>query len=355
MLLFAVCDGKVVSLQAERNAQMKLIVVYTIFFLSAFASVAQTSWVGENLPWMIERRTSGIRCVRQFVPSDSVMGARKLVRTTYYDRHGYETSPSIDLRYDTLGRLTQRLERQQRNIAGVVLTDTTRIQTVRYSPEGLVSLYSDVSLRIIGGSWYSSMVDTQVTVYRLVGMNLQSGLGVTRCTYQRLHQWRPASYFGIDGREDDTQPYNTETTCICERTFDGQGRLLTEVAEDCNEGLNSYGREYIYGEDGRIAQEYRNSVDGRDTLYYQYNILGKLIGMDGVGHSADAKIDIHIRCQANGLPLEESTTWWNIGEEGDPESYPRAIIRTYYNSRGDVLRTAFPGEPVYEYDYDYWD
>lgn len=334
---------------------MKQIIFYIIFFFSTFAGWAQTSWVGANLPWMIERRSNGVRRVQQFVPSDSVMGARKLVKTTYYDRRGYETGPLTDLQYDTLGRLTRRMERQQRSISGVVLIDTTRIQTVRYSPEGLVSFYSDVSLRNIGGTWYRSMVDTQITVYRLVGMSLQSGLGVTRCTYQRTHQWRPASYFGIDRKDDHDQPYNTEATCICERTFDDQGRLLTEVAEDCNEGLHSYGREYVYGEDGRIEQEYRSSFEGRDTLYYQYNILGTLIGMDGVGYAGSAKIDIHIRCQANGLPLEESATWWNMDEEGDPESYPQAIIRTYYNNRGDIIRTAFPGEPVYEYDYDYWD
>ncbi len=333
---------------------MKRALTAIILFLSTLTAFAQTSWVGVNLPWMVERRDNGVKSIRQYIPSDSVMGARQLVKTTYYDRHGYETSPQIDLQYDTLGRLVQRLEKQERTIAGVLFTDTVRIQTLRYSPDGLVSHYSDVSLRILGNSWYSSMIDTHIVTYQLVGMHLQSGLGVTRCTYRRSNVWRPASYFGIDRKDGAGQPYNTEETCRCERTFDTLGRLLTEVAEDCNEGLHSYGREYVYDEHGRILQEYRSSYEQQDSLYYQYNILGELIGMNGVGYSEDMKIDIHIRCQPNGLPLEESTTWWNIYEEGDPDSYPQIILRTYYNKSGDVTKTAYPGEPVYEYDYEYW-
>ena len=333
---------------------MKGFIIIILFSFSTLWGVAQTSWVGEDLPWMIERRSNGVRRISQFIPSDSVMGARKLVKTTCYDQHGYETGPLIELQYDTLGRLTQRLEKQHREIAGATLTDTVRIQHICYSPEGLVSLYSDVSLRIIGNSWYTSMIDTHIITYQLVGMNIQSGLGVTRCSYLRKHQWLPASYFGIERNDGADKPYNTESTCICERTFDQQGRLLTEVAEDCDEGVYSYARTYVYDHKGRIVQEYRSTYEDEDTLYYQYNSIGDLIGMDGIGYSEDMKIDIHIRCQSNGLPLEETTTWWNIEDEGDPDGYPQAILRTYYNQRGNVVKTIYPGEPVYEYDYEYW-
>ena len=333
---------------------MKGLLAIILLSFSALAGVAQTSWVGEDLPWMPERHANGMRRMVQYIPSDSVIGAREVVRTAYYDRHGYETGPMIDLEYDTLGRLIRRQEKEVRDVAGVQFVDTVRIQTLSYSPEGLVSRYSDMSLHRIGGSWYKSMIDTHINTYQLTGMSLQAGLGVTRCTYRRSHQWRPASYFGYNnGRKGDV-PYSTETTCTCERLFDQQGRLVKEVREDCDEGLHSYGREYVYDEQGRIAQEYRNTYEDLDTLYYRYNILGQLIGMDGVGYSEGMKVDIHIRCQTDGKPLEESTTWWNMEEEGDPESYPQAILRTYYNPQGDVVRTAYPGEPVYEYEYEYW-
>jgi hypothetical protein len=341
-------------LQAQKTAEMKRLIITILLSLSALACAAQTSWVGVDLPWMPERRAGGMRRMVQYIPSDSVIGAREVVRTAVYDRHGYETGPMIDLEYDTLGRLIRRQEKEEREVAGVKFVDTVRIQTLSYSPEGLVSRYSDMSLHRIGNRWYTSMIDTHINTYQLTGMSLQAGLGVTRCTYRRIHQWRPASYFGFNqGREGDV-PYSMEATCRCERVFDEQGRLVKEVSEDCDEGLHSYDREFVYDEQGRIVQEYRNTYEGLDTLFYRYNILGQLIGMDGVGYSEDMKVDIHIRCQTDGKPLEETTTWWNLEEEGDPEGYPQAILRTYYNKQGDVVRTAYPGEPVYEYEYEYW-
>ena len=96
---------------------MKGFIIIILFSFSTLLGVAQTSWVGEDLPWMIERRSNGVRRISQFIPSDSMMGARKLVKTTCYDQHGYETGPLIELQYDTLGRLTRRLEKQHREIA----------------------------------------------------------------------------------------------------------------------------------------------------------------------------------------------------------------------------------------------
>lgn len=327
---------------------MKRLLVTAILLAAALPCLSQTPAAGVPMPWTIERR-EGIKEMRQYIPSDSVIGARKLLKTVQYDRHGYETGPLIALQYDTLGRLTQRIELQQRHIAGATLTDTARIQHLQYSPEGLVLLYRDIAFRPTDNTWYSSRVDTHIVAYRLTGVRRQSGLGVVQCSYRRTRSWRPASYFGIDHPETP----DTQTTITYRRTLDTLGRTVAEETEEGVLAKPIWRREYRYDGQGRIAQEIRTDSERQDTLHYRYNTLGALIGMDGVAHSAGMKADIHIRCQSDGKPLEETTTWWDAAEEGDPDSYPLSVQRTYYNERGDIVRTTCTGDPTYEYDYTY--
>ena len=93
-----------------------------------------------------------------------------------------------------------------------------------------------------------------------------------------------------------------------------------------------------------------------DSLNYQYNSLGQLIGWTGKSHTEEGVCDILVRCQSNGVPEEFTEIWLydQYDEVADTWMPVQYTHRTFYDSRGNISRKEIPNLPVIEYDYDYW-
>ena len=321
---------------------MKKLFLFVVLVGAGWAAVAQMQEVNDCLRFLPTRVTNHVRAVREYEPSTTVMGARKLMRTTYYDRHGYEEADNIEHAYDSLGRLVQLVwqERRLDNDSQAMVWATMSVEQLEYTPDGLVSLDRSVTYDRVGAA-----VDITVTTHRLIHLVSITGLGVTECDYAFAEVSTAVG-------EDDT----LTDTCRFRREFDAQGRLVRQsyVDDVGSRGLDNYEVRYAYDAQGRIQYEKNSFYGGSDSLGYRYSALGGVVEKSGKEWAQGFETDIFISCRPDGSPLESThisyPQEWDYGE--NPEQ--RSITRKWYNALGFVIREE-GSEGTREYDVEYWE
>lgn len=299
----------------------------------------QAEWVWEAMPWLPLHKTNHLRSLRTYIPSDSIMGARRLERTFYYDRHGYETADSIRLTYDDEGRLVQRLVVAPRMDAYGKDCDTLVRQRIYYSPEGLVGYYAEESFTRWGGKLER---DTTTEIYQLVSHRQNTQQGVTECLYRRTYSDPGNGLLIID-------------SCGCLREYDSLGRLTRQRVWQMN--YDFVEETWHYGADGRLLYDLFDWGDWKDSTAYQYNHLGELIGKSGKMYVDETMSEHFASCRPDGTTILETTIEYSY--DPDLEDYDMTLgrtIRRHYDKHGTLIRREDPLQlqPVVEYDPEYW-
>ena len=319
---------------------------YAIFLLLTCIGMgcfAQLRNVNDCLPFMPERKDNLVRTIKQYEPSTVVMGARKLLSTTYYNRQGYEVVDGTEMTFDTLNRLTRRLSlrRVWKEEKQASVWDTEYVQQIEYTPDGVVGYCRTVTY----GRWCAC--DSSVSEYRLVRAMRQTGVGVTLCRYDySSEEYR-------DGELSET----SHDSCLFQRDFNDNGKLLREVFACGQPDMFDYETIYAYDSKGRKQYEKHYYYGGGDSLVYRYSATGSVIEKSGKAWGEGFEADIFNTFRPDGTPSERTEIWypaeWNYGE--NPET--RTIIRTWYDNKGSVIRTedAQSTHPTLEFDIEYWE
>ena len=303
-----------------------------------------------RLRFLPTRITNHVRTIREYEPSTTVMGRRELRATTYYSRQGHmvyhrrdsEMPDSILCTYDTLDRLVQwkRLDRRWDNDSQRMVWGSIFVETIEYSPDGLVSLCHYVAYDRVGMA-----VDTTVVSHRLIHLVRSTPHGVTECDYAYYER---TSHGGIAEELFDT--------CRYRRRYDEEGRLMWEYYADevGSRGLDNYEHRYAYDTQGRRLYTISRYYGGYDSIGYRYSALGGVVEMSGKAWGEGFETDVFISCRPDGTPLESTEISypqeWDYG--ANPEH--RSITRKWYNALGLPIREE-SDERVVEYDYEYWD
>ena len=325
----------------------RIVFIFGFCMLVSMTGVAQQGWEGYSevndclrfMPWRVRDH---LRMVREYEPSTVVMGARKLLKTTYYDHHGYETREGWEYTYDSLDRLVgwTVMERRWDNDGQRMVWDTMSVEQFEYTPNGLVSLDHFVAYDRVGGA-----VDTTVVTYRLIHLVSSTGLGITECDY--LYTERPAP---------DRLTEEVTDTCRFRREYDEKGRLVRESYTDevGSRGMDNYEVRYAYDAQGRKQYEKNSFYGGSDSLGYRYSALGGVVERSGKEWAEGFETDIFISCRPDGSSLESThisyPQEWDYGD--NPEQ--RSITRKWYNAMGFVIREE-GSEGTREYDVEYWE
>lgn len=303
------------------------------------ASFGQAEWVMDASLWLPQRKTNHLRSLRTYIPSDSIMGARRLESTAYYDRHGYQTSDSIRLGYDDEGRLTERLVLAPSHGTPSQGYDTIVRQRIYYSPEGLVAYFAEESFQHWGHTSYS---DTVTEIYQLISHKYSTSHGITECRYRRTYSDPDKGLLIID-------------SCGHLREFDSLGRMIRQRRWQMNEDFHD--EKISYGSDGRKQFTIFQSGYWHDSTAYQYNQRGELISSSGELSEGQTVMAHFASYRPNGTPILETTIEYSYDPE--LEDYDRTLgitTRCYYDSHGTLIRYENPLQPhpVVEYDPEYW-
>ena len=325
----------------------KTVSIICLCFLASITLVAQQPSGGYNevndcLRFMPTRVTDHVRTVQEYEPSIVVMGRRKLLKTTYYDRHGYETREGWEYTYDSLDRLVgwTAMEHRWDNENQRMRWDTTFDAHIEYTPEGLVSLYRFITYDRIGDA-----IDTTVVTYRLVHLVRSTDRGITECDY--AYTERPVP---------DRLTEEATDTCRFRREYDEKGRLVRERYTDDvgSRGMDNYEVRYAYDEQDRKQYERNYFYGGSDSLGYRYSALGGVVEKSGKEWAEGFETDIFISCRPDGSPLESThisyLQEWDYGE--NPEQ--RSVTRRWYDAMGSLIREEGL-DGTREYDVEYWE
>ena len=338
---------------------MKRIVRILLFFSFQF-SILSGLWAQEGmegyaevndcLRFMPRRVTTGVRTVREYRPSTVVMGARELLATTHYDRQGYmtyqrrgsEMPDTTELTYDSLGRLVRwsRAERRWDDDSQRMVWGTLYVESLEYTPDGLVSLDQLVVYERVG-----SEIDTSVVTYTLVHLRHSTGMGITECDY--AYYERESQGGVVEERRD---------YCRFRREYDEKGRLVrVSYTDDVgSRGMDNYEVRYAYDAQGRKQYERSYFYGGSDSLGYRYSALGGVVEKSGKEWAEGIETDIFISCRPDGSPLESThisyPQEWDYGE--NPEQ--RSIVRRWYDAMGSVIREEGL-DGTREFDVEYWE
>ena len=329
-----------------------ILIFHFSFFNSLWAQSGPEGYneVNDCLRFMPTRVTNGVRTVREYRPSTVVMGARELLATTHYDRHGYmtyqrrgsEMPDTTERTYDSLGRLVQwcRAEHRWDDDSQRMVWGTLYVESLEYTPDGLVSLDQLVVYDRVG-----SEIDTSVVTYTLVHLARSTGMGITECDY--AYYERESAGGVVEERRDN---------CRFRREYDERGRLVRESYTDDvgSRGLDNYEVRYAYDVQDRIQYERNYFYGGSDSLGYRYSALGGVVEKSGKSWVQGIESDIFYSCRPDGSPLESTEISypqeWDYGE--NPEQ--RGIIRKWYDAMGSVIREEGL-EGTLEYDVEYWE
>ena len=338
---------------------MKKMVRILLFFSSQF-SILSGLWAQEGmegydgvndcLRFMPRRVTTGVRTVREYRPSTVVIGARELLATTHYDRQGYMTyqrrgsdmPDTTELTYDSLGRLVRwsRAERRWDDDSQRMVWGTLYVESLEYTPDGLVSLDQLVVYERVG-----SEIDTSVVTYTLVHLRHSTGMGITECDY--AYYERESQGGVVEERRD---------YCRFRREYDEKGRLVrVSYTDDVgSRGMDNYEVRYAYDAQGRKQYERNYFYGGSDSLGYRYSALGGVVEKSGKEWAEGMETDIFISCRPDGSPLESThisyPQEWDYGE--NPEQ--RSIVRRWYDAMGSVIREEGL-DGTREFDVEYWE
>ena len=315
--------------------------------LALALSGAAQSFAIDDLPWMPAHVNPPLRCVRQYVPSDSVMGMRKPREVTQYERHGYRTDAGIELYFDGRNRLVRRVELRQvwDDARQGPVWDTASVETVEYDDNGVVKQYQWVLYER-----HENAVDTTIDSYQLTSSKVEEdGAFRLEYSYRYSELTRPSSFYG-------TPPGSITDSVVVERVTDGKGRIVSETSKGGSRGLDDFGYRYYYDDYGRVDYVIHSFYGGYDSLAYQYNHAGDLTAKTGKSFVQGYESDIFVSCRPDGTPIMRTEIdyeeEWDYGQNPDQ----RSVIRTFYDERGNITRYENPAinPPVMEFDNEYW-
>ena len=128
-----------------------------------------------ELPYFPSRTTKHIKVIRTYTV-DALTGARKLVRTEPYDRHGYSADTAYRNVYDAQGRLV--LQETYQWVSSTAKPIPRREMSSRYSIEytadGIVQHVKNESF----GKYHEG-----VSEYQLYSHKVHPCFGLTECVY----------------------------------------------------------------------------------------------------------------------------------------------------------------------------
>ena len=327
---------------------MKRTILVTLLALMGLTGMAQSSLRGGQLFLSLpERNTTHARSMKTYELSDKVMGKRTLKSTVYYDRHGYQTSPTHKAAYDSLGRLIYYMVladnysvKHQMNVF-----DTLSFYRITYTPEGWIDRFQWTFYSRVPGA----EPDTSITSYRLAN-SMQDERGSLRLEYRRYHSQIYAKVY-------HKQPYTTYDTVVFEQNRDEQGRVVTESLASTGYSMDDYYIHIYYDKQGRKARQVQRLYEYRDSVIYQYNILGQMIGWTGKAMGEGDEGDVIVRCLPDGTKSEETQIWPQATFDEATKEWisTQATFNDFYDRRGNLVRVERPDEPIIEYDFEYWD
>lgn len=271
-----------------------------------------------ELPCFPRRNNENIKVIRLF-SVDTLTGARELVHTELYDRHGYSTDSAYRNVYDDQGRL--------------VLHETYSWVSTSANPMPHREVSSRCSIEYAADGFVQhakterfSKYNEGVEEYNLLSHKLHPRFGYTECVY-------------LSGND----------TLRFLREYASDGRLLHEYCDD--EGAGYRDRKLFYDALGRIVASRTYYYESWDTLDYNYDANGVLVSQTGKMYDLDLEADVTITFRPDGTRKERREHWKIYDDPTDTEPSDE-----YYRyDEHDVLVYSKSPMDIIEYEIEYWE
>ena len=314
----------------KRKTLLSIIVI--TFALVPCLSWAQSGWTGTDVPWMPYRDTNHIHIIRTY-NIDTATLERKLVSTIEYDRHGYQVSPSILLKYNEKEQLVKYVLAGEKQHGKY--TDPTIIYQIQYNSEGVVC-------RVKYSEYYNG--DSSVNTYELVTYRTHPTYGVLDCSYLVTHK---EAFHYPDG------PSVNQDTAYYHQQFDKDGHLLHRTISD-NLTMEYTILNYHYDATGLLTYRTGEYFEFADSLVYQYGVDGKLTGMTGTYYDLGEEGNVVIRCRPDGKPIEAMIHWHSYADNPYPYQQTQDIL---YDSHGLMVSSRLVGPDAHYIvsEIEYWE
>lgn len=274
-----------------------------------------------ELPCFPRRNNENIKVIRSF-SVDTLTGARELVHTELYDRHGYSADTAYRNVYDDLGRLVLHETYQWVSSSANPMPRREMMSrcSIEYAADGIVQHVKRESF----GKYHEG-----VSEYQLYSHKVHPRFGLTECVY--VIDW---------GKE-----YSDTLRYLCE--YDSAGRMLHEYCND--EGVGYRDRNFFYDASGRIVASRTVYYESWDTLDFNYDANGVLISQTGNTYDLDMEADVTITFRPDGTRKERRDHWVSYEDPSDTsDEYCR------YDEH-DVLVCEKGLWGVTEYEIEYWE
>lgn len=274
-----------------------------------------------ELPCFPRRNNENIKVIRSF-SVDTLTGARELVHTELYDRHGYSTDSAYRNVYDNRGRLVlhETYSWVSTSANPMPHREVSSRCSIEYAADGVVQHVKREDF----GKYHEGVCE-----YHLYSHKVHPRFGLTECVY--VINW---------GQEySDTLRYLYE--------YDSAGRMLHEYCDD--EGAGYRDRKLFYDALGRIVASRTYYYESWDTLDYNYDANGVLVSQTGKMYDLDLEADVTITFRPDGTRKERRDHWVSYEDPSDTsDEYCR------YDEH-DVLVYEKGLWGVAEYEIEYWE
>lgn len=323
-------------------------------------ALAQYDWINRRLPVVPAQDTTGIRWMKEYSLSTTVMGKRYLEKTTYYNRHGHTITPLTRNAYDSLGRLTDRVEYTTEWIDSQ-RPDTliSSVYKIGYDPSGLI-----VHAGLLEYSNYgkATIPDTTMWVHYLMDTIYVPEERKFQCRYLDSYTQTRAHVWG-------EIPTTRHDTLVFTRIFNDKGKVIHEELKSgyrAIQNMINYTIDYTYDRWGRLEEKVTMQQGYKDSVVYQYNSQHYPIGYNGLSWNEEKNgltwsgcdsAQVNMRCLPNGTPQQitqicYSQQYDELAQEWMDVQY---TYRTYFDKRGNKTRWEIPEQAPMEFDYKYWD
>ena len=312
--------------------KVKFILLTLCVLASIVPASAQNPMV--ELPWLPTRDTTGLRTLRVY-RVDTLTGERKLTRTEKYDRYGFMVDSLDRLTYDAQGRLTEYVRRNTTYVPD-------NIPRVKESWRCRITYDADGIVERIENEYPSS---SSYFTYEFLWHRMHSKYGLLDYTFVR---------HGFTNYDDIVS---------LKREYDDAGHLLREsvLTNGLIDGESDYVIRYRYDALGRRTTCVGAYYESADSMTYQYDEQGVLIGMMGGYYGQDMEADVVVRCRPDGTYIEKYEYWYDLGWDAEDDSQwvrlspDKPDVYYFRYNEKDVLIYQKDSSGIMEYERDYWE